>query len=171
MLNIVVSEHMYDLHQDKNEGFFSSRKAKIVSGKNLNQIGKKLIPLDLINHKLNKVSDNIYGNIVEAIIGAVYLDQGYKTTKTFIRKHILEPNVLFVEKTNYKSKVLEWSQKNKRKIQFVKQKQEGPDHNKKHLINLFIDGKKIAESWGRTIKSAEQSSAKMAYKIISPKST
>ena len=157
---------MYKKHSDKNEGFFSIKKDKIVRRENLNKIGKKLIPKELINHKLKEVSDNIYGNIIEAIIGAVYLDKGHKKTKELIKKHILGPIPSCVERTNYKSKVLEWSQKNKRKIEFVKHKQKGPDHNKKHLINLLVDGKKIAESWGKTIKSAEQDTAKTAYKII-----
>ena len=80
---------MYKKHSDKNEGFFSIKKDKIVSRENLNKIGKKLIPKELINHKLKEVSDNIYGNIIEAIIGAVYLDRGHKKTKELIKKHIL----------------------------------------------------------------------------------
>ena len=162
---------MYNKYPDNNEGFFSRKKSKIVSRENLNKIGKKIIPTELINHKLKTISENIYGNIIEAIIGAVYLEKGHEKTKKLITTHILKEKSLYTEKTNYKSKVLEWSQKNKRKIEFIKQKQEGPDHDRKYLINLLLDGKKIADSWGKTIKSAEQNSAKRACKIITPQVT
>ena len=57
---------------------------------------------------------------------------------------------------NHKSKILEWSQKNNKKLQFVNSKQRGPDHKKQYLIELYIDNIKISESWGETIKSIRQ---------------
>ena len=68
---------------------------------------------------------------------------------------------------NYKSKILEWSQQNNKQIKFINTSQKGPDHKKEYLIQLFIDEKKISEDWGKTIKSAEQKSSEIAYKIVS----
>ena len=67
---------------------------------------------------------------------------------------------------NYKSKILEWSQKNKKKLRFVNSKQRGPDHKKQYLIELYIDNIKISESWGETKKSAEQRSSKIVIKVL-----
>ena len=73
----------------------------------------------------------------------------------------------FSEDINYKSKILEWCQKKNKKIKFVNSKQKGPDHKKEYFIELYIQEKKISESWGNTIKSAEQKSAEIAIKIVS----
>ena len=67
---------------------------------------------------------------------------------------------------NYKSKILEWSQKNNKKIRFVNSKQIGPDHKKQYLVELYIDNIKISESWGETIKSTEQRSSKIVIKFV-----
>ena len=67
---------------------------------------------------------------------------------------------------NHKSKILEWSQKNNKKIRFVNSRQTGPDHKKQYLVELYIDNIKMSESWGETIKSAEQRSSKIAIKAV-----
>ncbi|MBT5859370.1 MAG: ribonuclease III, partial [Flavobacteriales bacterium] len=122
--------------------------------------------LSEIKHKLKSVSDNIFGNILESIIGAIYLDLGYNESKKFIFNQIIEKSN-FSEDINYKSKILEWCQKKNKKIKFVNSKQKGPDHKKEYFIELYIQEKKISESWGNTIKSAEQKSAEIAIKIVS----
>lgn len=132
----------------------------------MNKIGRNIIPTSEIKHKLKSVSDNVYGNILESIIGAIYLDLGYNESKKFIFNKIIEKSN-FSEDINYKSKILEWCQKKNKKIKFVNSKQKGPDHKKEYFIELYIQEKKISESWGNTIKSAEQKSAEIAIKIVS----
>ena len=113
------------------------------------------------------ITPNIYGNILEAIIGAIYLDLGYDKTKNFIKNQIIKnPNTNHTE-NNYKSKILEWSQQNNKQIKFINTSQKGPDHKKEYLIQLIINEKNISEAWGKTIKSAEQKSSEIAYKIVS----
>ena len=109
----------------------------------------------------------MFGNVLESIIGAVYLDLGYNTSKDFVIKYVIEKTNTKSVDQNYKSKILEWSQLEKKKIKFVNSIQKGPDHKKEYLIELFVDGNKISESWGNTIKSAEQKSAEIAIKIVS----
>ena len=67
---------------------------------------------------------------------------------------------------NHKSKIIEWSQKNNKKLRFVNSKQTGPDHKKQYLVELYINNIKMSESWGKTIKSAEQRSSKIAIKAV-----
>lgn len=165
ILNTIVSEHLYIKENNKNEGFFSKKRSSIVQRKNLNKIGKKIIPKKVIRHKLHTISENIYGNILEAIIGAIHIDLGYKKCKEFVKTNILIKEKKYNKEQNYKSKLLEWSQKNNKKIEFIKQ-QKGPDHKKEHFVKLYIGGKEISEAWGRTIKSAEQKTSQIAYNIV-----
>ena len=166
ILNTVVSEYLYTTFPQINEGALSQKRSFIVSRDNLNKIGKKLIPEELINHQLKTVSKNIYGNILESLIAAIYLDLGYNKAKDFIENKILKEREVDLNHYNHKSKILEWSQKNNKKIRFVNSKQTGPDHKKQYLVELYIDNIKMSESWGETIKSAEQRSSKIAIKAV-----
>ncbi|MBT4217833.1 MAG: ribonuclease III [Flavobacteriales bacterium] len=167
ILNSVVSEHLFLNHTKKDEGYLSKKRSIIVGRKNLNKIGKEILPKEQIQHKLHTITPNIYGNILESIIGAVYLDLGYNNTKEFIVTHIIKNTKSDKPENDYKSKILEWSQQNNKKIKFVNINQKGPDHKKEYLIQLFVDEKNISEAWGKTIKSAEQKSSEIAYKIVS----
>ena len=119
----------------------------------------------MIHHKLNKISNNIYGNIIESIIGAIYLDLGEDYAKKFVIKQIIQKTE--IKESNYKGKIIEWCQKNNKKIDFIKNQQNTPQHLKRFFIQLFIDEHFISEACGDTIKKAEQKSAKIAYAIIS----
>ena len=163
---MAVSECLFLEHKNIDEGELSKKRAIIVGRKNLNKIGKELILDNHIKHSLKSLSENIYGNVLESLIGAIYLDLGYKTSKTFIKQFITPQQNIDLFDHNYKSKILEWSQKNKKQIKFVNSKQKGPDHQKQYLIELHINGEKVSESWGKTIKSAEQKSSKIAINIV-----
>lgn len=167
ILNSIVSEYLFTEFRNKDEGFYSKTRSNIVGRKNLNRIGKEILPTNKIHHKLRQLSDNIFGNILESIIGAIYLDLGYNKSKEFVIKYVIEKTNTKSVDQNYKSKILEWSQTKKKEIKFINSTQKGPDHKKEYLIELFIDGSKISESWGNTIKSAEQKSAEIAIKIVS----
>lgn len=95
------------------------------------------------------------------------MDLGYKNTKEFIVTHIIKNTKSDKSENDYKSKILEWSQKNNKQIKFININQKGPDHKKEYLIQLFVNKKNISEAWGKTIKSAEQKSSEIAYKIVS----
>tara|TARA_B100001540_G_C15815897_1_gene647378 strand:- start:3025 stop:3717 length:693 start_codon:yes stop_codon:yes gene_type:complete len=166
ILNMTVSEYLFLEHKNIEEGELSKKRSIIIGRKNLNKIGKELILENLIKHNLKSLSKNIYGNVLESLIGAIYLDLGYKTSQTFIKKFIIPPRNTDLFDHNYKSKILEWSQKNKKQIKFVNTKQKGPDHQKQYLIELHINGDKVSESWGKTIKSAEQKSSKIVINIV-----
>ena len=166
IISSIISEFLYEKYTEKDEGFLTKKREEIVNRKNLNAIGRSLIPKKKILHKLTYLPENIYGNILESIIGALYLDKGYLITKEVVVRHIATKKPVVTSSVSYKNKVLEWVKKRKKKLRFVVEKEEGPDHNKKYLINLMIDEKKISESWGTTIKSAEQDSSKKAYEKI-----
>ena len=166
VLNSIVSEYLYKKSPQKNEGSLSQQRSIIIGRKNLNKIGRELIPEKIIKHNLKTVSKNIYGNILEALIGAIYLDSGYYKARIFVVKKILINQQIELKNYNYKSKILEWSQKNNKKICFINSCQKGPDHQKQYFVELYVDDIKISESWGESIKSAEQNSSEIAIKIV-----
>ena len=166
MLNTIVSEYLYTKHNDQDEGFFSNIRSNIIGRKNLNKIGKQIIPQELIQHNLKTIPENIYGNILESIIGAVYLDLGHQKSKKFITENILKNTSKKEQTQNYKSKIIEWSQQKNKEIKFINSKQKGLDHTKEYKIELLINKEKISEAWGKTIKSAEQKASEIAYNIV-----
>ena len=89
ILNSIVSEYLFTEFRNKDEGFYSKTRSNIVGRKNLNRIGKEILPTNKIQHKLRQLSDNIFGNILESIIGAVYLDLGYNKSKEFVMKYVI----------------------------------------------------------------------------------
>lgn len=167
MLSFAVTEMLFLENKNKEEGFLSQKRAIIIGRKHLNLVGKKIIPENKIRSKLTKIPDNIYGNILEAIIGAIYLDKGIDQAKKFIKKRVY--NSVFLEELtgiDYKSKLLKHSQKEKIKISYTIEEQNGPDHNKEFLVAVLLGDKKIAEAKGSSKKEAEQKAAKKAIKIV-----
>ena len=82
-------------------------------------------------------------------------------------KKILTNQQVDLKNYNYKNKILEWSQKNNKKICFINSCQKGPDHNKQYFVkHVYVDDIKISESWGESIKSAEQNSSEIIIKIV-----
>mgnify|MGYP001990899211 CR=1 FL=1 len=167
VLSLIVSEFLYSHNKQKNEGFLSQKRADIVARKHLNLVGEKLIPKELIKTNLNNTPLNLYGNTLEAIIGALYLDKGIKPVREFIKKNIYNSEFLKdFENKDFKSKLLVFSQKKKVKVFYEVEKLEGPDHKKEFSVAVFIDNKKISTAKAYSKKEAEQKAAKKAIKIV-----
>ena len=167
ILSSIISELLFLDNPKKEEGFLSQKRAIIISRRHLNLIGKKIIPKDKIKNKINESSLNIFGNTLEAIIGAIYIEKGIEDTKSFIEKHIYNSEFLPpLLNTDYKSQLLKYSQKEKIIIEYKLEGKKGADHKKEFCIATFFNGKKIAEATARSKKSAEQKSAKKAIEKI-----
>ena len=130
VLNLIVAEYLFKKYPFKDEGFLTKIRSKIVSRDSLNNLGRKVGLKELINFKnvdeFSKNYKSIFGDALEAIIGAVYLDVGFEYCQEYIVKNIIIPYYNFdelVNKThNFKSKILEWSQKEKKLIKFSTKK-------------------------------------------------
>ena len=167
ILSFVIAEFLFLENKNEDEGFLSKKRAIIVGRKHLNLVGKKIIPSNEIKSNLKKIPKSVYGNALEAIIGAIYLDRGIDQARRFIKKHIY--NSEFLEELSdidYKSKLLKYSQKEKIKISYRVEKQKGPDHNKEFIVAVFLGNKKIAKAKANSKKEAEQNAAKKAIKIV-----
>ena len=131
-------------------------------------VGKRVINKELLKTKTETISDNIYGNALEALIGAIYIERGITEAKQFIVDRII--NSEFIDElinTDYKSNLQKIIQKNQNNIKYNLIKTKGPEHNKEFYVTLFIDNKKISSAKGRSVKEAEQNAAKKALKSVS----
>jgi len=167
ILDFIIAKQLYLENPRQEEGFLSQQRAIIVGRKHLNMVGKEMFSDSDINSKLKIIPKNVYGNTLESVIGAIYIDKGIKQTQKFIIKHIY--NSTFIEglsDTDYKSKLLKQSQKTKVNIDYRVLKREGPDHKQEFLVALYIGSVKKAEAKASSIKEAEQKAAKKAYNSV-----
>ncbi len=175
ILSSVVAEYLFKIFPYKDEGFLTKMRSKMVSRTQLNSLAVKLGISELVNATKDKGSQpkSLNGDAFEALVGAIYLDKGYNFTKKIIINRIYKPIIdideLEQKETNYKSRLIEWSQKEKIKIDFKHSTESDKNSKKLHCIDLWINGDLVAKSKGFSIKSAEQSAAEIACNKICPK--
>lgn len=167
ILSLIISEFLFLENPNKEEGFLSKKRAIIVGRKHLNMVGKKIIPQKEIKSNFKRIPLSVFGNTLEAVIGAIYLDKGIDQARIFVKEHIYMSEFLSdFSEIDYKSKILEYSQKEKVPLEYKVEKQEGPDHKKEFLVAIFLDNRRIAEAKGSSKKEAEQKAAQKAIKIV-----
>ncbi len=167
ILDFIVAKQLYLKHPKEEVGFLSQAKAIIVGRKNLNLVGNKILLETEIKNKFKAIPKNVYGNTIESIIGAIYIDKGIEQAERFILKHIY--NSEFIEDLSggdYKSKLLKAFKETSMKIEYRVIKKKGPDHNQEFLVAVFIENIKKAEAKASSIKEAEQKAAKKAYNSV-----
>ena len=174
VLNLIVAEYLFKKYPFKDEGFLTKIRSKIVSRDSLNSLGRKVGLKELINFKnIDEFSKNyksIFGDALEAIIGAVYLDVGFEYCQEYIVKNIIIPYYNFdelVNKThNFKSKILEWSQKEKKLIKFSTKKITLKNNSSQFESILIIENKEISKGFGNNKKDAEKDASRLACKKL-----
>ena len=124
ILDAVVADIVYKKFEGKREGFLTNTRSKIVQRETLNNIAINIGLDKLIKYSSKQSSHNSYmsGNAFEALVGAIYLDRGYKACMKFMEKRIIGQYInlekISRKEVNFKSKLIEWSQKNKFEIEF-----------------------------------------------------
>lgn len=169
MLGSVIAAHLYKEVPSGDEGYLTKMRSKIVSREHLNELGKDLKLIQFIESKVNTqfFGENIYGNIFEGLVGAIYLDRGYEYCEKFISKKVIEPYVdipkLEGKVISYKSLMIEWCQKEKKKFVFEPFEDTGNEEQHFFGVKLSIDGKTIGKARETSKKKAEEKAAKRAY--------
>jgi len=175
VLSTVIAHYLFEKVIEGDEGYLTKMRSKIVSREHLNEIGKELGLSALMRTKIpiTQFGDNIHGNLLEALIGAVFLDKGYSACEKFIYKRVITPHVnidqLEGKVISYKSLIIEWCQKEKRTFTFENQKDVGQDILKHFSVKLLIDGKTIAKARATSKKKAEEKVSKRAYFVLQEK--
>ncbi len=169
MLSSIISSYLFKEVPSGNEGYLTKMRSKVVSREHLNELGSDLNLIALIRTKIPKdnFGDNIHGNLFEALVGAIFLDQGYDVCQDFIRRKVIEPYVdikrLESKIISHKSLVIEWCQKNKKDFQYEVYEDTGNEQLKHFAVKLFIDHKMIAKARATSKKKAEEKASKRAY--------
>ena len=146
-------------------------RSKIVKRKSLNKIGDKM-GLDMLLQEYNntRLSRSMLGNAVEALVGAVYLESGYRGTKQFVVNRILRNYVDVHElesyDDNYKSQLLEWCQKNGQTISYKLLARYKFEKRDRFKVAVMVNGKKIATADDFNKKSAEQTASEKAMQVL-----
>ncbi len=173
ILGSVVAEYLFKKFPIKDEGFLTEIRSRIVSRSNLNNLSRKLGLNQLIKTHFNgnKSATSIPGDAFEAFVGAIYLDKGYEFTREIIINKIITLHIdieeLISTELNFKSKLIEWGQKNKKEINFnLAEEKETNNKLKIYIVEAEIDNKVFGTGKDYTIKKAEQIAAKMAWEKL-----
>jgi ribonuclease III len=169
VLGAVVAEFLFIKFPYRDEGFLTETRSRMVNREALNQIAIKIGLAKVVDNEYRGKNlsshKSIYGDTLEAIVGAVYLDRGYKFCKKFILKCIIihfDVDDIISTTSNFKSKIIEWSQKENKEVDFKTISVTGNQRFKEFHVQLFMGGEPIAEGKGPTKKKAEQEAAKNA---------
>ena len=172
ILGSVIAAYLYKKVPTGTEGYLTQMRSKIVSREHLNELGKDLNLIRFVKSNIDQanVGDNIHGNIFEALVGAIYLDRGYKYCQRFIYENVIVPYV-DIEKlegkiTSYKGLIIEWCQKQKKTYKFDTYEDSGNQSIKHFSVKISIDGEQIAKGRATSIKKAEEQASKRVYFVF-----
>ncbi len=169
MLSSVISGYLFNEVPSGNEGYLTKMRSKIVSREHLNELGRDLKLIDLVESRIPKdnFGENIHGNLFEALVGAIFLDRGYKYCEKFIQYRVISPYVdierLEGKVISYKSLLIEWCQKEKKNFKFDIYDDTGNDELKHFAVKLFIDNRVAGKARATSKKKAEEKASKRAY--------
>ncbi len=165
LFGMVVAEKLYNLYPYKEEGFLTEMRSKIVNRQRLNALGKKMGLQELVkfDKKLERESrfmDTLTGNALEAIIGAIYLDKGFKFTRHFIRTKILDNYIDFkaleTDELSYKARLTKWAQRERKKLEFTIKSIDNENKRKLYEVAILIDEEEVATAKNNSKKTAEE---------------
>lgn len=173
ILDAIVADILYKKFENKKEGFLTSTRSRIVQRETLNKLAINLGLDKLIVSATRNLAHNtnIYGDALEALIGAIYLDQGYRVAKKFvfetmIKQHINIEKVLKSE-VDFKSRLIEWGQKNRVDVIFeVTDSSYDSQNNPVFVSCVKVDNVEIGSGKGYSKKESHQKAAKMAIKKL-----
>jgi len=173
ILDAIVGDIVYKHFEGKREGFLTNTRSKIVQRETLNKLAVEIGLDKLIKYSARSSSHNsyMYGNAFEAFIGAIYLDQGYRRCKEFLEKRIIAKYIdldkLSKKEVNFKSKLIEWCQKNKVRVTFELIEQTLDEQsNPIFQTEVLIENITAGGGTGYSKKESQQNAAKIALKKI-----
>ena len=167
IISTIVTKQLYIDYPQKQEGFLSKKRSYLIAREHLNIVGEQLLKGVEIKNKLEKISKSVYGNTLEAIIGATFIDKGFCVAENLIIEKIYNSkHSNKIQDNDFKSKLQRESQKRNDDIIYKVLYEEGPDHNKTFCVALLYNNKNVSEGRAPSIKEAEQKAAKEAYKVL-----
>lgn len=169
ILGAIIAEYLFKKYPLQDEGFLTELRSRIVRRETLNNVAMRMGLNKLVQYNQNDKGlgrSHIFGNALEALIGAVYLDKGFIKTKSFILKEFIKSYVdvdtLEVTDKNYKNKLLSWAQRNGHVISFETLEEKTEGSRKLFSIGILLDNELIATGNGYNKKDAGQVAAQKA---------
>lgn len=172
ILDAIIADYLFKLFPYKDEGFLTQMKSKIVSRSHLNKLSAKLGIDDLIlcSHEVGAHYKSMKGDAFEAFIGALYLDKGYVFTQKIIEDRIIRLHInmdeLLATDLNYKSRLLEWVQRERKTLEFKVIEEVGTGYHKQYIVESLVDQVVLGRGQDFSIKAAEQQAAERALELI-----
>lgn len=175
VLGSVVAELLFKLYPYKDEGFLTEMRSKIVSRANLNQLSRKLGFENLVEYDSRMISypskqGSLLGDAFEAVIGAVFMDKGYRFTREFLLTRIIKPHVdihtLENTETNFKSRLIEWCQHEGKNVSFTLIEDPKAEFAKMFCVEVLVDGQVCGIGRDFNKKSAEKNAAEKACEYL-----
>lgn len=178
VLSSVVADYLFKRYPYKGEGFLTEMRSKMVNRQQLNDIAvkiglKKITLYNKIDGSLK--NSHIFGNTLEAVVGAIYLDKGYIKTHKWILKHLVIPH-MFVDNLelidiNLKNKLIGWASKNNKILSFDLAEEKYESGRRLFIIHTMLDGEIISEGKGFNKKDASLIAAELAVEKLGLLST
>ena len=173
VLSAIVADYLFKRYPYKGEGFLTEMRSKMVNRQQLNDIALKmgLRKLTFYNKFDNALKGSqIFGNTLEALVGAVYLDKGYGKTHNWVLKQIVIPH-MFVDDLelidiNLKNKLIGWANKNGKTLTFELAEEKMEGSRRLFTINAMLDGQLLAMGKGYNKKDASQVAAQVAVEKL-----
>jgi ribonuclease-3 len=173
VLSALVADYLFKRYPYREEGFLTEMRSKMVNRQQLNEIalrmGLKKITLYNKSDGSLKVSQ-IFGNTLEALVGAIYLDRGYKKTARWVTERIIQPHMfiddLEILEINHKNKLYGWANKNGKILEFETIEERIENGRRLFTIAAVVDGNKIAEGKAFNKKDASQIAAQVAVETL-----
>lgn len=167
ILSAIIADFLFKKYPLQTEGVLTEMRSKIVNRDRLNKLAQKIGLTSLIQIDTNTLSKSAGGNALEALIGAIYLDQGYRKTRKIIINNLILTHLnidsIFLEEHNYKSKILSWGQKEHKKVDLIHTKIDNGAGRRLYKVELFVDDVLFGEGYGYTIKTGEQEAAEKGW--------
>ena len=170
VLDLSIAAYLYNKDKEAAEGLLTQRKSKVVSRKYLNLLGKQIGLEDLLDVKMRRedIRQNMLGNAMEALIGAVYLDHGYSRTNNSLIKLMkrfgLDEKIY--ETTDFRSKLHHWAQKELLTLSFKVIREYMQDGENAFEVEVFAGEESLGSGEGRSKKIAERNAARMGWKKV-----
>ncbi len=172
-LGAIVAEYLFKKYPYEDEGYLTELRSKIVRRETMNNVALRMGLNKLVVYNTNDRSlgrSHIFGNALEALIGAVYLDQGLEVTRKFILNQLIRPYVdldmMESTDTNFKNRLLSWAQKNNHTMSFDTLDEKLENTRKLFTVGIMLNGEIIASGTGYNKKDAGQVAAQAALEKL-----
>lgn len=177
VLGMVIAEFLFKKYPYKDEGFLTEIRSRIVNRETLNGISRKIGLDELIEYDGNRTRGlpartSMYGDALEALVGAVYLDKGFRFSRRFILKDLLshyDIDSVVQNNGNFKSRLIEWAQREGKEIRFDIVSEKGTSHFREFVAQVSINDEPFSTGVGYSKKKAEQAAAEKAFELLAVK--